>query len=311
MDNPSGNQRNPSNDPTGGSITQEQADSMTAVELADALERALESVTEDTYDEALIGAYLDALDRKAPIPDMPNVEAAFSDFQTRRRRIAEGLDEPVTVSKRPVRYGKLIRLGLAAALAVMAILGTMAVAQAAGWNVFEAMARWTDDIFSFGEITSEGAKDIPNAAPDGETDVLHYAHEDGKAEFDTLQEALDAYGITEVSEPEWIPDRFTLKKARSLCFPDGTPWDISAEYINGTVALVIDILNYEDEPSMQVEKTDAPVETFTVNDITVYLLENINNNTAAWVTEHYECYIGGAVEKSELRQMVLSIYANA
>ena len=62
---------------------------------------------------------------------------------------------------------------------------------------------------------------------------------------------------------------------------------------------------------MQVEKTDAPVETFVVNDTMVYLLENINNNAAAWITEHFECLIGGRVTKSELRQMVLSIYADA
>ena len=85
---------------------------------------------------------------------------------------------------------------------------------------------------------------------------------------------------------------------------------LMAEYSNGTSCLFIQVKSYQDKPSIQVEKTAAPVETFAVNDTTVYLLENINNNSAVWVTEHYECLIGGAVAKIELQQMVLSAYTN-
>jgi len=64
-------------------------------------------------------------------------------------------------------------------------------------------------------------------------------------------------------------------------------------------------------PYLWVEKTDALVESFVVEGLTVYLLENINNNSAAWATEHYECYITGTVEKPVLKQMVLSAYEHA
>ena len=60
-----------------------------------------------------------------------------------------------------------------------------------------------------------------------------------------------------------------------------------------------------------MEKTDAPIETFVVNGITVYLLENISNNSAAWATENYEFYISGSVEKQVLEQIVLSAYAHS
>ena len=65
-------------------------------------------------------------------------------------------------------------------------------------------------------------------------------------------------------------------------------------------------MNYNDEPGLQIEKTDAPVETFEMNDSIVYLLENNNNNIAAWVTEHFECTIFGTLDKADLEQVVRS-----
>lgn len=67
-------------------------DAMSAVELAEEMERVWSSMTEDTYDDAVICAYLDALDRKAPMPEMPDAETAYTDFQQLLRdALAEGL----------------------------------------------------------------------------------------------------------------------------------------------------------------------------------------------------------------------------
>ena len=95
------------------------------------------------------------------------------------------------------------------------------------------------------------------------------------------------------------------------CCRNGDIMRLLAEYFNGTSCLFIQVKSYQNKPSIQVEKTDAPVETFGVDNTTVYLLENINNNTAVWVTEHYECLIGGAIEKRDLQKMVLSTYTNS
>lgn len=72
----------------------------------------------------------------------------------------------------------------------------------------------------------------------------------------------------------------------------------------------LDIESYQGEPKSQIEKTDTPVEVFSVEDITVYLFQNSINNVAAWATEHYEYTVSGPVEKSELKQIVLSAQAN-
>ncbi|MDE7245307.1 MAG: hypothetical protein K2O18_15230 [Oscillospiraceae bacterium] len=292
--------RTPLNYPDDGNAFSMMLEAMSTDELTEALHDALQNITEENYDPALIDAYLDALDRKDPMPELPDAEASYAGFQMRIRRIfPERRDK-----KAAPRYRRVWRIGLVAVLTIICMLGGMIVAQAAGLNIFGVMASWTNSVFSFGEIRSDGAADNPNKA------MYVFDGNDSEAAFTSLQEALDAYGITEVSEPAWFPEGYILDRIDTLCMPDGTLWHLSAEYTNGSAPLHIVIDSYWDEPISQIEKTDAPVENFVVNDNIVYLLENTNDNSAAWVTEHYECFIGGAVEKNELRQMVLSAYAD-
>lgn len=63
--------------------------------------------------------------------------------------------------------------------------------------------------------------------------------------YETLQEALDAFGITEVCEPTRIPEEYSLNSVDALCLPDGTLWHLSAAYTNGTKFLHLDIESYQ------------------------------------------------------------------
>lgn len=288
MSKPIGEQH-PSNYPKDGDAFSIMLEEMSVDELMDALDDALEHTTMENYNSSVISAYLAALDRKDPIPEILDVEAAYADFQRRVRNIFPEYQKP----KHNRRFRRVWRMGLVAVFSIVCMFGVMVVAQAAGVNVFGAMAHWTDNVFSFGEIRSDGAVDVPNDTA-----------------FTSLQEALDVYGITEVAEPTWLPDGYTFMSVVADHRSNGDFIGLAAEYSNGAYILHVEFSSYQDEPSMQIEKTDAPVETFVVNDTIVYLLENIKNNAAAWMTEHFECIIAGPIDKTELRQMVLSIYAD-
>lgn len=69
-------------------VSPERLNPMTAAQLERELEAALEAMTEEEYDPAVIDAYLDALDRKAPTPDHPDAGAAYTWFQARVQRAA-------------------------------------------------------------------------------------------------------------------------------------------------------------------------------------------------------------------------------
>ena len=284
----------PSNSPADGDMFMQMLETLTEEELTDALNEALESMTNENYDSALVDAYLAALD----------ADIAFANLKNRLvHTVPTGNGKTTT----PMQKAQSVwRIGLIAALTVICLMGGMVVAQAAGVDVFGAMARWTDNVFSLGSIRSEGSD---NSGGDSILGNRTNAVNDAMR-YETLQEALDAFGIAEVCEPTRIPEEYSLNSVDALCLPDGTLWHLSAAYTNGTKFLHLDIESYQGEPKSQIEKTDTPVEVFSVEDITVYLFQNSINNVAAWATEHYEYTVSGPVEKSELKQIVLSAQAN-
>lgn len=294
----------PSNYPADGDMFMQMLETLTEEELTDALNEALESMTNENYDSALVDAYLAALDRKAPMPEVADADIAFANLKNRLVHTVPNGNGKTTTPRQKAQ--SVWRIGLIAALTVICLMGGMVVAQAAGVDVFGAMARWTDDIFSLGSIRSEGSDNSGGDSILGNrTNAVNDANR-----YETLQEALDAFGITEVCEPTRIPEEYSLNSVDALCLPDGTLWHLSAAYTNGTKFLHLDIESYQGEPKSQIEKTDTPVEVFSVEDITVYLFQNSINNVAAWATEHYEYTVSGPVEKSELKQIVLSAHAN-
>ena len=275
-----------------------QLDGMSASELTILLEQALEGMSEETYDAELIDTYLDALDRKAPIPEIsdPDIDSAYANFEQLLRSLSP--ESPTSAPHAAPRKARpALRIRFVAIAAAICLLASLCVAQAAGLNVFGAFARWTSDIFSFGEIYSDDTKDYDTTSFDPK-------------EYSTLQDALDALGVTEISEPTWIPEGYQLDGIDGVFSKEDDFLYLAAEYTDGPHSLQIIIKSYVDEPDIQFQKTDAPVTTFSINGLDIYMFENTNNCVAVWVTEHYECCISGTMDTSTLKQIVLSIYGN-
>lgn len=227
------------------------------------------------------------------------------------------LEHPSSISRKPVhestmfsrRFRRISRVGLVAILSVICLIGVMVTAQAVGLNVFDIMARWTSEVFSFGPGEHETSIDVVFDS----NSIRSSEDNRNKNDCITLQEALDLHEITEFSEPKWIPDGYLFDCVTVSCWPDGSLIRMVAEYTeetNHAAPLHIEIIQYEGAPCSRVEKTDTPVDIVSINDITVYLFGNTNNNTAAWATEHYEFYISGAIEKDLLERMVRSAYTD-
>lgn len=92
----------PSNDHTdkrGDRPSAGQLDSMSTAELLEGMEQALYSMTEETYDAELIDAYLEALERKSPMPEHPTADESYERF---RARVGE-LNAAVNPQSAPAR----------------------------------------------------------------------------------------------------------------------------------------------------------------------------------------------------------------
>lgn len=219
---------------------------------------------------------------------------------------------PKEAARRPAGASRGLRrarrAGLIAAAALAALLGVMAAAQAAGLGAF---GHWNDEAFSLGTIRYIGGTEetYDTESPPPSNDET----EKEGTEWASIQDALDAHGITEVAAPTWIPEGFSFDGVDIVYEPDDIFWILLAGYLNEGCAINIEIESYDGEPKTQIMKTDAPVETFEVNDTTVYLIENTNSYTVTWATEHYAYYIDGnkkKVGKSELRQVAQSAIEN-
>lgn len=294
---------NPSNRPADGDALAKMLEVMTVKELTDGLNEALEDLAAENYDLTLIDAYLAALNQKNPMPKITDTKASYDDFRKRVLMTVPAQRNEPTVSGR--RFQRVGRVGLGVALTIICLMSGMLVTQAAGIDILGAVAQWTSDMFSLGTIRSSGGVDMPANAGISQPDrEVSPSEREG---YLSLQDALDASGVTEFSEPAWFPKEYVLENIEVMYRPDGTLWQLTATY-GGPDTLHINVLPYYGEPLMQIQKTDNAIETFEVNGFTVYLLENTNNNTAAWATEHFECYIGAAVEKEVLKQIVCSVY---
>ena len=280
-------------------------------------------------DEEEDAEYVDALlkmivekEKENPTGRLTDVNKAWADFQTYyntedgRGQAQYFTEEPEAAAETaPVKrktLKKIWKSALLAAAAVSCLLFCVVAARAAGFNFLYALGHWTDDAFSFGNV-QPGAVDYPadkteddqKQTPSESKGVIHVSEE---LPYSSFQEALDAYEITEVSEPSYLPSGYVLDCISRF---DGTQlFSLDADYKKGEDFLSISIYSYSDRPSMQVEKTDDPVETFEAGNRTFYLMRNTNNYSVAWLTEHYECLILAplSVEPDELKDIVYSMF---
>ena len=283
------------------------------------------ALSDDPEDEAYLDALEEAIIEKEnenPTGFFPDVDQQWEQFVAHympdmRKAALESEPAEHAVSpqtnhqpfevpqKRVVRFSRIWRTALVAAAAIACMFAVMVTAQAAGIDVFGAMARWTKDVFSFGQIVPD-SEVSDNLGQETEGPVADA--QDPNREFASLQEALDAYGMTEVHEPSWLPEGYALDSIDVLALDDPFLRTFDVIYTNGEKIIGIGIMNYEDEPSTQVQKIDGPVESMVKDGITFYLIQNTNNWTVAWCTGQYEFYVSSKEGKDILWQVVESMF---
>lgn len=158
--------------------------------------------------------YVDAIlevivrkEKEKPTGRLTNVDKAWADFQTyyntedgRGQTLHFTEESENSVDTMPTKHGtlrKMWKTALLAATIALCLLFSIVAAQAAGFDVLGALARWTDDVFTFGIIqpktidtySSEalndcGEESARNTSPFMSSEKLPYS---------SFQEALDAY----------------------------------------------------------------------------------------------------------------------
>lgn len=185
-------------------------------------------------------------------------------------------------------------MGATAAALALVVVGLL-TAQAAGWDVLGSLGKWNDEIFTFGSLETETPTDggpvesVPvSQEPSQQPEVISYEI----VEYDNLQEALDAGGITEVKAPTWLPEGFEVVRVNQSRDLNGDVCQVSASFRRQGDILALDIFKSKTLLA-DVEKMKGLVEIADVHGQTVYIIQNLHNYTIAWQTDSYECYLLG------------------
>lgn len=186
----------------------------------------------------------------------------------------------------------LRKLGIAAAV-IAVFFATLIVVQAAGINVFGALAQWTDSVFRFGTSTST----ILN-----ETEASY-------SELDELLLFLKKNNIPTQLAPTRIPEGYTFVDVAK--YSNETKNGVVAAFENSKQdVLTIEIDKYFDEASVGdqfVEKDVGNPEVYISNEKAFYLLSNTGNWGAIWSDGKYCLFLSGFPTKDELFVVIDSI----
>lgn len=269
-------------------------------------------------------AYVDALkeaiiekENENPTGFFPDVDQQWEQFVTHylpetdqaasEPEPAEHADTPQTnrhvPQQRVIRLRQAGRTILVAAAAIVCALAIMVTAQATGVDVFGVMARWTEDVFSFGPIAPDN-----QVFDDPVQETVRPEVQIPDAGFASLQEAFDAYGMTEVHEPDWLPEGYALDGVDVLAVDDPFLRSFEAAYTDGEGLIAIGIMSHNGTPATQVQKVSGPVESMEKNGIVFYHIENSVGRTIAWCTSQYEYYLTSKEETDILWQVVESMF---
>lgn len=287
-------------------------DSMSTAELEQLLCLDFQASEETASDLDAILYISDLLARRAEPVD---ADAAWEQLQTQYLPYADGRslydfgeeeDAPNPAPQvplgshqrvRPPRVPGLKRAAILAALLAACLFGGMVAVQAAGLDVFGAMARWTDETFHF----------APTSVSPSSSGELSSTTEGSP--YASMREIVSSLGLDGSLVPTWCPDGFYSSGTNSIHTQLSdtvydTFYDQSGRFFN------VEITRYRSEDyvqSTQFEKDDTPVETYSNGRQTFYILSNMDTITAVWSDGPVLEQINGTLSREEFKQIIASI----
>lgn len=183
------------------------------------------------------------------------------------------------------------RVGIVAA--VIAVLFAMLIGvQAAGIDVFGALANWTNSVFRFGIGTSEVI----------ETTMID-------PELYDLMNVLEEAGIPTRLAPTKLPSGFTLSSVTDMSNKDY--YGLVAVFQNEEPQfLTFELCEFKDETLLGdyfIEKDASNPEIYISEGRAYYVLSNMNKWGAAWSDGKYLLHLGGFSSKDDLYYVIDSI----
>lgn len=268
-----------------------------AEQLTDELAELIEAAANGHCDMASIDAHLDALDEIDPLQFETDVKASYNSFMSKHAVEMEHEVTRATVTNVSVprkKHSQNIRR-LATLAAVTAVLiCTLVLANSVNTSIFDAIAQWTSGVFGF-EKEASFATIKTNPLAEGDS-----------VSFDSLEDALNAFGITAPLAPQYIPDRFSLDEVRAANKAGNI--FISAFYISNDGYIKLRYNQTAGSDFRDFEKDDNATTLYDCGGIGHFLIVDKEKEKACWQNGEIECCLTGNVTREELKEIINSIY---
>lgn len=269
-------------------------------QLQDELTNIMFQATGENLDTERLDALLEALNEVDPLPETETFDTGKSldKFHEKYGPVFSALEtkSAATSSSSPAKKhsGRALFKILPIAAVLVLLFGPM-TAQAFGLDIFRAIARWTSEVFQLSDSSTPHAIIETNPLGEGE-----------EAYFDSLEEAVEDFGITSPLIPKWIPERFELTMVSATCQSSGI--FICADYASSDGFLQIRYKEVKNIDFSSLEQENGDVETHLINGIKHFLLSDMDRQKAFWQNGELECRMAGSVSRQEMKDMVDSIY---
>lgn len=268
--------------------------------LQDELVELLLQPEEEDTDSGRLDALLAALEEIDPAPEdgMLDTEESLKRFHERHAELFSG-DEASSAGASEAspenRRSRIAVFRLAFVAVVLVFFIGSVAAQAMGLNVFGTVARWSSERFWF------QSEEVPYA-----TIRFRPLEEGEEATYDTLEEAVDTFGITAPIAPTWIPERFTLTGVTAAKEEGGIL--IYADYECDDGYLQIRYNETANGNFRVFEKDETYMGIYTSGKICHYLMSDLGRQKVFWQNGELECQMFGSVSEQEIKDIIDSIY---
>ena len=201
------------------------------------------------------------------------------------------VSERTTAAFKPSSRGRWRRGLIAAAAMLIIVIGSSITANAMGFDLWEVIAKWTQETFHFGYA--------------GEVIETNAPSPDYSNPCESLHDALNQNNVTTTLAPTWMPDGYAESDVEIIQTPKHRVFKVN--YKSGESIVIIRIAEYIDSFPIQIEQSESYLETYSSNGVDYFLFSNYDIIEAVWIKEHYECSISGPLSVSEIKEVIDSI----
>lgn len=176
-------------------------------------------------------------------------------------------------------------VSIAAAICLILLTGTV-TAYALGYNLWGAIAVWTQDTFGFySQDRLQRQQPFPNLAA-----------------------ALSAYGIQDPLVPTWLPDGFEEDTLKITEDPKGVTFVSNCKVASNDIIVQITSYSSGNASNTIYETVGEKIRLYEVNGIEHYIMPISKQTRVLWICNNNECSIRCSLQDEDIYRMIDSIY---